>query len=106
MNINTGVVALNVSNVLVKRQLDKDVESKNSTPALKINEEIKGNEEVKVETLNTTNENLVAAESDIKNLDVAEDLLKRTKDSILQKSAMALLAQANKNSDNVISLLK
>jgi hypothetical protein len=102
MNINTGVIALNVSNVLVKRQLDKDQENKTTTVALKINEEIQD----KVADLSTTNENLVAAESNIDNIDMAESLLKRTKDSILERSAMALLSQAKKNSTDVMNLLK
>ena len=102
MNINTGVVALNVSNMLVKRQLDKEQENKTTTVALKINEEIQD----KVEDLSTTNENLVAAESNIENIDMVESLLKSTKDSILERSAMALLSQANKNSADVMSLLK
>jgi len=105
MNINTAVMALNVNNVLVKRQLDKELENKNTTSALKINEEIYSKEAVEVDEL-TTNENLVAAESNIKNIDMAEELLKNTKDSILEKSAMALLSQAKKNSADVMNLLK
>jgi flagellin len=53
-----------------------------------------------------TNENLMASESDIKNIEMAEDLLKRTKNDILERSAMALLSQANKNSSDVITLLQ
>ena len=106
MNINTGVMALNVSNVLVKRQSDEREENKNATSALKINEDIQYNEEVKLQELSITSENLVAAESNIKNIDMAEDLLKCTKNSILQQSAMALLSQANKNSSDVMTLLQ
>ena len=107
MNINTAVMALNVNNMLVKKQLDKDQENKNVTSALKINEDINKEETgVKVENVETTKENLIAAESDVTNIVMVEDLLKRTKDSILQQSAMALLSQANKNSADVITLLQ
>ena len=101
MNINTGVMSLNVNNVLVKRQLDKEQTAKVETSALKINENI----EVKEKESNMINENLVAAESNITNIVEVEDLLKQTKDNILQQSAMAMLSQANKNSADVMTLL-
>ena len=102
MNINTAVMALNLNNVLVKRQLDKEQEDKTVTSALRINENV----EVKVDDLSTTNENLMAAESDVNSVVEIEDLVKRTKDNILQQSAMALLSQAKKNSTDVMNLLK
>ena len=104
MNINTGVMSLNVNNMLVKRQLDKEQIEKNVSATLKIKENV--NVETEIKDINVTNENLVASESDIKNIDMAEALLKRTKDSILEQSAMALLSQANKNSSDVITLLQ
>ena len=101
MNINTGVMALNVNNMLVKRELDKGQVEKNVPATLKIKDVVNIDKDI-----NVTNENLVASESDIKNIEMAEDLLKRTKNNILEQSAMALLSQANKNSSDVMTLLQ
>ena len=102
MNINTGVMSLNLNNVLIKKHMDK--EHKEDFSTLKINDNTGSNV---VETdINVTNENLVASESDIKNTEMAEELLKNTKDNILQRSTMAILSQANKNSSDVIALLQ
>ena len=101
MNINTAVMALNVNNILVKKQLDKDQESRH---ALKINQEVEFRSEIK--NVETSNQNLVAAESKINNIDSVEELVKKTKDSILDKSAMALLSQANKRRADVMTLLQ
>ena len=80
--------------------------SKVISTTLKIKENVSVETEISEKDVNVTNENLVASESDIKNIDMAEALLKRTKDSLLEKSAMALLSQANKNSSDVITLLQ
>jgi len=99
MNINTEVVALNVSNILVK----KEQENKNIKSTLKINEDIKY--ENKTKDLGIGNENLVASESSINNIDMAEELLKNTKENILENSAMAILSQSNKQPEQIIGLL-
>ena len=101
--MNIGVMALNVSNVLVKSNLDKEVNSE-KVVKLKIKEESEIRNEIR--NLEASNENLIAADSDIQNLDKVEEMVKNTKNNILQHSSMALLSQANKNSSNVISLLR
>ena len=56
--------------------------------------------------LSTTEENLTAAESRIRDVDMAEEMVTYTKNSILNESAMAMLAQANKEPEKILTLLQ
>ena len=56
--------------------------------------------------LSTTQENLTAAESRIRDVDMAEEMVAYTKNSILNESAMAMLAQANKQPEKILTLLQ
>lgn len=60
----------------------------------------------KVNNLNTTSENLSAAESRIRDLDMAQMMTEFTKSNILVQAATAMLAQANQAPQNVLQLLK
>ena len=51
-------------------------------------------------------ENLVAAESRIRDVDMASETVEMTKDQILSQAGTAMLAQANQLPQNVLSLLK
>jgi len=51
-------------------------------------------------------ENMQAAESKIRDADMAEEMVKYTKDLILQQAATAMLGQANMSHSLVLSLLK
>jgi len=59
-----------------------------------------------VNNLVTTSENLQAAESRIRDVDMAKEMMNFTKLSILQQSATAMLAQANQQPQGVLKLLK
>ena len=59
-----------------------------------------------VSNLSTTEENLTAAESRIRDVDMAEEMVSYTKDNILNQSAMAMLAQANQQPQAILSLLQ
>ncbi len=59
-----------------------------------------------VNNLGTTSENLQAAESRIRDVDMAKEMMNFTKLSILQQSATAMLAQANQQPQGVLQLLK
>ena len=61
--------------------------------------------EYAVENLSTTSENLTAAESRIRDVDMAQEMVSYTKNSILNQSAMAMLAQANQQPQAILSLL-
>jgi flagellin len=62
--------------------------------------------EYAVSNLSTTEENLTAAESRIRDVDMAEQMVAYTKDNILNQSAMAMLAQANQQPQAILSLLQ
>ena len=62
--------------------------------------------EYAIESLSTTSENLTAAESRIRDVDMADQMVTYTKDNILQQSAMAMLAQANQQPTQILSLLQ
>jgi len=54
----------------------------------------------------TAQENLVAAESRIRDVDMAEEMVKFTKNQILSQAGTAMLAQANQAPQGVLSLLR
>ena len=56
--------------------------------------------------LTTSSENVQAAESTIRDADMAKEMTEYTKDNVLLQSAQAMLAQANQNSSAVLSLLQ
>lgn len=51
-------------------------------------------------------ENLVAAESRIRDVDMAEQMIEFTKLQVLQQAGTSMLAQANQSTQNVLSLLR
>lgn len=59
-----------------------------------------------VNNLNTTAENLTASESRIRDVDMAEEMMEFTKNSILLQAAQAMLAQANSQPQGVLQLLR
>ena len=59
-----------------------------------------------VRNLKTTAENLQAAESRIRDTDMAEEMSTFTKNNILIQAGTAMLAQANQAPQNVLSLLR
>ena len=59
-----------------------------------------------VKGLNIAAENLQASESRIRDADMASQMVEFTKNSVLQQAGTAMLAQANSQSQNVLSLLR
>lgn len=53
-----------------------------------------------------TAENLQSAESRIRDVDMAKEMVKYSKDSILQQAAQSMLAQANQSTQGVLNLLQ
>ena len=62
--------------------------------------------ELTVKGLDIGAENLQASESRIRDTDMANQMVEFTKNSILQQAGTAMLAQANSQSQNVLSLLR
>ena len=53
-----------------------------------------------------TSENLQSAESRIRDVDMAEEMVKYSKDSILQQAGQSMLAQANQATQGILSLIR
>ncbi|TYR78863.1 flagellin [Priestia megaterium] len=59
-----------------------------------------------INNLSTASENLTAAESRIRDVDMAKEMMEQTKNSILSQAAQAMLAQANQAPQGVLQLLR
>jgi flagellin len=59
-----------------------------------------------INNLGTSSENLSAAESRIRDVDMAKEMMEFTKNSILTQAAQAMLAQANQQPQGVLQLLR
>ncbi len=59
-----------------------------------------------ISNLNVQRENMIASESRIRDLDMAEETTNLTKSQILSQTAMAMLAQANQIPQQVLQLLR
>ena len=59
-----------------------------------------------INNLATTSENLVAAESRIRDVDMAKEMMEMTKNNILAQAAQAMIAQANQQPQSVLQLLR
>ncbi|MEK4530613.1 flagellin N-terminal helical domain-containing protein [Solibacillus sp. FSL K6-1554] len=59
-----------------------------------------------INNLGTSSENLTAAESRIRDVDMAKEMMEQTKNSILSQAAQAMLAQANQQPQGVLQLLR
>ncbi|WP_449537803.1 flagellin N-terminal helical domain-containing protein [Ferdinandcohnia sp. Marseille-Q9671] len=59
-----------------------------------------------INNLGTSAENLTAAESRIRDVDMAKEMMNQTKNSILSQAAQAMLAQANQQPQGVLQLLR
>ncbi|MRG84781.1 flagellin N-terminal helical domain-containing protein [Salinibacillus xinjiangensis] len=59
-----------------------------------------------INNLGTSAENLTAAESRIRDVDMAKEMMNQTKNSILAQASQAMLAQANQMPQGVLQLLR
>ena len=59
-----------------------------------------------INNLSTSSENLTAAESRIRDVDMAKEMMAQTSSSILSQAAQAMLAQANQQPQGVLQLLR
>ncbi|MCQ2910827.1 MAG: hypothetical protein MJ244_01440 [Clostridia bacterium] len=62
--------------------------------------------EYTMNNLNTTAENMTNAESTIRDVDMAEEMMTQTKSNILQQASQAMLTQAMQRPQQVLNLLK
>ncbi|WP_102335580.1 flagellin N-terminal helical domain-containing protein [Salimicrobium jeotgali] len=59
-----------------------------------------------INNLSTSSENLTAAESRIRDVDMAKEMMNQTKQSILSQASQAMLAKANQQPQGVLQLLR
>jgi flagellin len=59
-----------------------------------------------IASTNVAKENLTAAGSRIRDVDMAEEMVKYTRSNVLSQAGQAMLAQANQSSQGVLSLLR
>ncbi len=107
-----GADALGISGISVAKQDDAntsinkidDAIQKVSTQRAKLGA-VQNRLEHTVNSLNTANENLTASESQIRDTDMAAEMIKYTKSNILQQASQSMLAQANQQPQGVLQLL-
>lgn len=59
-----------------------------------------------IASTNVAKENLTAAQSRIRDVDMAEEMVKYTRSNVLSQAGTAMLAQANQSTSSVLSLLR
>ncbi|WP_430508312.1 flagellin Hag [Rossellomorea marisflavi] len=59
-----------------------------------------------INNLDNASENLTAAESRVRDVDMAKEMMEQTKNSILSQASQAMLAQANQTPQGVLQLLR
>lgn len=99
----TGGAAGNGS-ALLKDNIDKAIKSV-TTERSKLGA-IQNRLEYTVKVDDNTAENMQAAESRIRDTDMADEMTRFSKESILQQAATSMLAQANQANQGVVSLLQ
>lgn len=99
----TGGAAGNGSNLL-KKNIDEAIKSV-TTERSKLGA-IQNRLEYTVKVDDNTAENMQAAESRIRDTDMADEMTRFSKESILQQAATSMLAQANQANQGVLSLLQ
>lgn len=113
VNINDmGANALGVENVNVAKQDDANTAINKIDDAIKTVSTqraklgaVQNRLEHTVNSLSTAGENLTSAESQIRDTDMASEMIKYTKSNILQQASQSMLAQANQQPQGVLQLL-
>jgi flagellin len=110
---NVSAAALGVEGIQVGTQVQADVAVKVIDTAItKVSQErsklgsIQNRLEHTINNLGTSNENLTAAESRIRDVDMAKEMMTYQKNNILSQAATAMLAQANQQPQGVLQLLR
>jgi flagellin len=114
MSINQmSATALGVNALVVSNQTGANVSITTINNALeRVSEEraklgaMQNRLEHTIANLDTSAENLQASESRIRDVDMANEMMAFTKNSILQQAATAMLAQANQQPQTVLQLLR
>ena len=107
-----GSTALGINNISVSKQDDANTAINKIDDAIKAVSTqraklgaVQNRLEHTVNSLNTANENLTSSESQIRDTDMASEMIKYTKSNILQQASQSMLAQANQQPQGVLQLL-
>ena len=101
---NVTVGAAGKNSTLLKENIDKAIKSV-TTERSKLGA-VQNRLEYTVKVDDNTAENMQAAESRIRDTDMADEMTRFSKESILQQAATSMLAQANQANQGVLSLLQ
>jgi len=103
-----GVDALNVSDQFIAQESIKSIDVAISLVSKQRAQlgAVQNRLESTIANLNVAGENLAASESQIRDLDFSEEVIKFTSSQILTTSATNFLAQSNALSQNVLTLLR
>jgi flagellin len=108
-----GATALGVQGLKISTQSQADVAIKVIDTAIqKVSAQrsslgaLQNRLEHTINNLGTSAENLTAAESRIRDVDMAKEMMEFTKNNILTQAAQAMLAQANQQPQGVLQLLR
>ena len=102
--VNAGVISLNAANTVDVSEIDAAIDSVSAQRAQF--GAVQNRLEHTLSNLAVYNENLMASESRIRDVDMAAEMVNFTKLQILQQSGTAMLAQANQTPQSVLQLLK
>ncbi len=83
-----------------------DVAITNANVAIGVIGSLQSRIDVAVENTKTTMQNFSAAESSIRDLDMASEMTKFTKNQVLVQAGTAMLAQANQSGQSILTLLR
>ncbi|MBS4190259.1 flagellin [Bacillus sp. FJAT-49705] len=102
-----GLTDLDASNVTASDNLELIQNAINTVSESRSNfGAVQNRLEHTINNLGTTSENLQAAESRIRDVDMAKEMMNMTKNNILTQAAQAMLAQANQQPQGVLQLLR
>ena len=102
--VGTSYIALNSTNATDISEIDAAIDNVSAQRAAF--GAVQNRLEYTVNALGIYQENLMAAESRIRDVDMAQEMTNFTKLQILQQSGTAMLAQANMASQSILSLLQ
>ncbi|WIE77027.1 flagellin [Curtobacterium sp. MCSS17_007] len=95
------------SNAEAKASIDAiDAEIKNVSAARSNIGAVQNRLDHAINVTNVAKENLTAAQSRITDVDMAQEMVKYTRDNILSQAGTSMLAQANQSTQGVLSLLR
>ncbi|MDI3477382.1 MAG: flagellin [Thermoanaerobacterium sp.] len=106
MTVSTGVTASATASY-ISAQIDVIDKAINQVSAQRADlGALQNRLEHTINNLGTASENLTAANSRIRDVDMAQEMMEFTKDNILNQAATAMLAQANQQPQTVLQLLR